>query len=77
MKATNWWDYDKDPDKVITVQWYNQNNKWWNETCARVLATFGLPGDRFYYRPYTDCMTFQFKTTQDAFLCKILLSDRL
>jgi hypothetical protein len=77
MKTTNWWDYDKDPDKVITVLWHNQSNKWWNETCATVLETFGLPGDRFYYRPYLDCMTFQFKTTEDAFLCKILLSDRL
>ena len=77
MKTTNWWDIDKDPDKIITVLWHNQNNDWWNETCAKVLETFGLPGDRFYYRPYTDCMTFQFKTAEDAFMCKILLSDRL
>lgn len=77
MKATNWWDYDKDPEKIITVPWHNQTNKWWNETCARVLETFGLPGERFHYTPHTDYMTFQFKTSQDAFMCKILLSDRL
>lgn len=77
MKATKWWDYDTDPEKIVTVQWHTQSNKWWNETCAKVLEVFGLPGDRFHYTPYTDYMTFQFKTKQDAFLCKILLSDRL
>lgn len=77
MKAVEWWTLDRDPEKIITVSWNNQSNHWWNETCAKVLEVFGLPGDRFYYRPYVDCMTFQFRTAEDAFLCKILLSDRL
>ena len=77
MKAIKWWDIDHDPEKIVTVRWDSQPNVWWNETCAKVLEIFGLPGERFHYTPYPDYMTFQFKTKEDAFLCKILLSDRL
>lgn len=64
-------------DHSIRVDWNNQNNYWWNETCTMVLEVFGLPGDRFMYHPNEDFMTFDFKSKKDADLCQILLSDRL
>ena len=73
----DWWTLNIPGEHVISVQWYNQDNVWWNETCAMVLEVFGLPGDRFYYKPYPSHMTFTFKSKKDADLCRILLSDRI
>jgi hypothetical protein len=64
-------------DHEIVVAWHNQDNLWWNETCAMVLEVFGLPGDRYVSKPEHDYMSFTFKNEKDASLCKILLSDRL
>ena len=64
-------------DHEIVVAWHNQDNLWWNETCAIVLEVFGLPGQRFVYKPFEDFMTFTFKSKKDADLCRILLSERL
>ena len=66
------------PDEhIVTLNWHNQGSVWWNESCASVLEVFGLPGNRFYYKPYTDHMTFTFKNKKDADLCRILLSEKL
>ncbi len=65
-------------ERTVTVPWHlGQGNFWWNETCAMVIEQFGLPGDRFRYSPSTEKMEFYFNTVEDAFLCKILLSERL
>ena len=64
-------------ENTITVVWDNQNGFWWDETCAMVLEVFGLPGDRYESRPEHDYMSFTFKNTKDAELCKILLSERI
>ena len=64
-------------DHEIVVAWHNQDNLWWNETCAMVLGVFGLPGNMFVYKPFEDFMTFTFKSKKDADLCRILLSERL
>jgi hypothetical protein len=61
----------------VKVNWHAQNNLWWNETCAMVVEVFGLPGNKFTFTPSVDFMIFTFKSTKDADLCKILLSDRL
>ena len=61
----------------IIVRWDNQNETWWNETCALVLEHFGLPGHRFVYTPYQDYMTFKFVNEHDGLMARILLSDRL
>ena len=62
----------------VIVPWHSgQDGFWWNETCAMVIEVFGLPGDRFRYSPETDKMTFYFNTEEDAFICKMLLSDRI
>lgn len=64
-------------DNIVTVPFNSQSGIWWNETCAKVLEVFGLPGHRFTYTPDIDYMHFKFNTAEDAFLCKILLSDRM
>jgi len=73
----DWWDNVSDPSQVITIEWNNQHNSWWNETCASVLEVFGLPGQRFHYKPFQSHMTFTFKTRKDADLCRLLLSESL
>ena len=72
-----YWECDITPAQVITIHWNNQHNSWWNETCADVIEVFGLPGGRYYYKPYPEYMTFTFKSVKDADLCKILLSDKI
>lgn len=62
---------------VIRIDWNNQHNEWWNETCISVIEVFGLPGDRFTYHPDADYMEFRFTKEKDAELCKILLSERI
>ena len=42
-----------------------------------VLETFGLPGHKYIYKPEYDFMIFEFKDERDAFMCKLLLSDRM
>ena len=62
----------------VIVPWHaGQSGFWWNETCAMVIEVFGLPGNRFRYSPEMNKMTFYFNTEEDAFICKMLLSDRI
>jgi hypothetical protein len=61
--------------KTITVPWENQPNIWWNETCATILEHFGLPGGKYTTELSEDFMHFHFENEQDAFMCKILVSD--
>ncbi len=62
----------------VKIQWHNDDGVYyWNQTCAVVLEVFGLPGNRFMYRPYNDHMVFEFKSEKDQKLCEILLSERL
>ena len=73
-----WWTDISNPDQVVKVNWEHHDGVVaWNETCAKVLSVFGLPGDRFYYRPKEDYMIFIFKSMKDARLCRILLSEVL
>ena len=73
-----WWTDINDPEYIVTVGWERHDGiPAWNETCAKVLEVFGLPGQRFYYRPKEDYMIFMFKSIKDARLCRILLSECL
>lgn len=58
----------------ITVPWENQSNSWWNETCAKILEHFGLPGGRYVTEVSAECMHFDFTDERDALMCKILIS---
>ena len=64
-------------DHEVIVDWNNQHNEWWNETCASIVEVFGLPGNRFVYSPSVDFMTFTFKSKKDADVCRILLSEKI
>ena len=64
-------------NNTVVVTWDNQSGFWWNETCAIVLEIFGLPGDRYESKPEHDYMSFTFKNSKDADLCRVLLSERL
>lgn len=71
-------DIDQRYPYPVRINWTDDHNTvWWNECCAMVLEVFGLPGDKFYYRPSLDHMIFSFVSEKDAYMCKILLSDRL
>lgn len=62
---------------VITVPWTGQDNVWWNETCARIMEHFGLPGQKYITNVNTECMSFIFYDDRDALMCKILISDKI
>lgn len=72
-----WWTNIDNPDQIVEVGWDNGigTAHGWNEACAKVLSVFGLPGERFYYRPKDEFMIFIFKSVKDAKLCRILLSE--
>lgn len=73
-----WWTDISDPERIVKVDWEpHDGTALWNEICASVLSVFGLPGERFYYRPKEDYMIFIFKSKKDAKLCRILLSEHL
>ena len=61
----------------IVVPWKNQSNTWWNETCAQIMEQFGLPGDRYTTEISPDEMIFNFNNSDDALMCKILISDHI
>ena len=65
-------------DHKVYVPWRDSYGYiWWNETCAMVLDMFGLPGHKFIFIPMIDKMVFEFKDERDAFVCKLMLSDRI
>jgi hypothetical protein len=61
----------------ITVPWESQSNTWWNETCARVIEHFGLPGGRYVTEISADCMHLDFRNDKDALMCRLLISDSI
>ncbi len=61
----------------VTVPWQNQNNHWWNETCAQVVGHFGLLGGKYVTEVSSECMHFDFQDERDALLCKIMISDKI
>ena len=62
---------------IVNVPWESQSNIWWNEVCAKIIEQFGLPGERYTSHPSEQHMKFVFKNEQDAFMCKILISEAL
>jgi hypothetical protein len=68
-----WWTDIKNPNQILHVDWDSS----WNEACALVLEVFGLPGQRYYYRPLDNHMMIIFKSEKDTQLCRILLSEVL
>jgi hypothetical protein len=63
--------------KDVIIPWQNQKDIWWNETCANIITHFGLPGDRYITEVSVEHMKFNFKTEQDALMCRLLISECL
>ena len=61
----------------ICVPWKSQSNVWWNETCARIIEHFGLPGNRYTTEVSANDMKFFFVNDKDAFMCRIMISEEL
>lgn len=61
----------------IKVLWENQSNTWWNETCARIIEHFGLPGNKYTTEITADWMSFFFNDEKEAMMCRILISEDL
>lgn len=61
----------------VTVPWDNQSGMWWNETCAKVIEHFGLPGRKYRCETSTECLSFIFNNEKDAFMCKIMISESI
>lgn len=61
----------------IKIPWKNQSNSFWNETCAKILEHFGLPGDKYTTEVSADEMKFFFKNDKDALFCKLMISEEL
>ena len=59
----------------IRVPWESQSNTWWNETCAKIVEHFGLPGEKYVTDVTEDRMNFIFYDDRDALLCQIMISD--
>lgn len=47
----------------------NINN--WNETCARAIELFGLPGEKYTCRFLKECIEFWFLDEKDALLFEL------
>lgn len=62
---------------VVSVPWKGQSNFWWNEACADIMDVFGLPGNKYTSHPTENKMDFYFRDERDAFMCKMLISDRI
>jgi hypothetical protein len=56
------------PATKITLNWTKGRDsiQIWNEICAWCIEQFGLPGNRFIWRPTEDYMEFLFYDEKDA-----------
>jgi hypothetical protein len=61
----------------IAVPWKSQSDVWWNETCAKIIEHFGLPGGKYTTEVSVNEMKFFFKNEKEAFLCRIMISEEL
>ncbi len=61
----------------ICIPWKNQSNVFWNETCAKIIEHFGLPGDKYTTEVSANEMKFFFKNDREALLCKIMISEEI
>ena len=52
---------------TIIIPWrYGDTIESWDQMCIWVVEQFGLPGDRFSFRPSRNDMKFSFRSQQDA-----------
>lgn len=58
---------------TIQVPWQDPYNEdfMWNELLAWTMETYGLPGDRWTYKPDSDYMLFEFGDENDSLLFQL------
>ena len=58
---------------TVRIPWDRnyENERNWNEVCARAIEQFGLPGDRFTTHANIHYMDFVFKSNKDALMFAI------
>lgn len=58
---------------TIRVPWQDPYNKdfMWNELLAWTCESYGLPGDRWTYKPTEDFMDFNFPNENDALMFQL------
>jgi hypothetical protein len=58
---------------TVRIPWDRnyENERNWNEVCARAIEMFGLPGDRFTTHANIHYMDFVFKSNKDALMFAI------
>lgn len=61
----------------ISVPWKSQSDIWWNETCAKIIEHFGLPGGKYTTEVSVNEMKFFFKNEKEALLCRIMISEEI
>ena len=59
----------------VKIIWANQDSFWWNEACAKVLESFGLPGKRYVTSVNENHLNFKFHSAKDATMCRLLLGE--
>ena len=60
-------------NSTVRIPWDRnyENERNWNEVCARAIEQFGLPGDRFTTHANIHYMDFVFKSNKDALMFAI------
>lgn len=60
----------------IKVAWKDGDNVIdWTDKCARVLETFGLPGDKYITQVSENHLVFSFIDVEDAVMAKLMLGE--
>jgi hypothetical protein len=60
----------------IKVAWKDGNSvSDWTDKCARVLETFGLPGDKYITQVSENHLVFSFIDAEDAVMAKLMLGE--
>lgn len=60
----------------IKVAWKDRDSvSDWTDKCARVLETFGLPGDKYITQVSENHLVFSFIDVEDAVMAKLMLGE--
>lgn len=64
---------------IVHIPWSQRTSSCptWDFITASIVEHFGLPGDRYVTEVCEKWMKFNFKTEQDAVMCKLLVSEYL
>jgi hypothetical protein len=60
-------------DRVVRLNWVpgRDTDTQWNEICVSAIEEFGLPGNKFTWKPTEEYMDFIFVDPRDALLFQL------